>query len=492
MKAKHDQQTLRRLFEAMPPESIEAEMAVLGSILVEPECLGDVLALLPSGSDFSRPAHGAVFDAMREVYDRDGALDVVLLHELLRDRKTIDAVGGLDYIVQLASAMPSAANAVHYARKVADKSRVRRFIELAGDALYDAHHNADDIDDVINAHQTAVFALSIADDPTAKTPTLAQAMNDELEAISRQMDGDGVVGVPSGFVELDQLTGGFMPGEMIVIAARPSVGKSALMLNLATNMATTGKSVGMVSLEMTRQQLVHRMLASRATVDASRIRNGQLSKQEFQSLCVASADLREAKLLIDDTPGLNTTQLRARATRMKQRDAIDVLFIDYLQLLRGPSVKRENRQVEVSDISQCVKCIARELKIPVVILAQVNRSPAAEMRKPRSSDLRESGSIEQDADVVMLLHREDFMRKDDPDWLRENPDMHNVAELIVDKQRNGPTDTIRLTWNGIVTRFNNYTPARVGETATKPQQQQLQLAGAGADDEDDEVEGLPV
>lgn len=485
-----DPKLMARLFEGMPPHAIEAEMAVLGSILIEPGCIGDVLSLLPSGAEFFKPAHGSMFDAMREVYDHGGALDLVLLHDLLNDRKLVDAVGGLDYLVELANATPSAASVIHYAKIVAEKSRVRRFIGLAGDALYDAHHKADDIDEVINAHQTAVFALSIAGDPAAKAPTLAQAMTKELETISRQMDGDGVVGVPTGFAELDQLTGGFMPGEMIVIAARPSVGKSALMLNLAENMATKGVRVGMISLEMTRQQLIHRLLSARAVVDAARIRNGNLSKDEFHKLCAASGDLQEAKLFIDDTPGLNTTQLRARATRMKQTEDIGILFIDYLQLLRGPLAKRENRQVEVTDISHCVKVIARELKIPVVVLAQVNRGPATEMRQPRASDLRESGSIEQDADVVMLLHREDFMRKDDTDWLNANPEWINVAELIIDKQRNGPTATVRLSWHGTTTRFRDWTPERGdGARTTPPKQQQLQLAGAG---DDDDIGGLPI
>ena len=486
-----DPKLMARLFEGMPPHAIEAEMAVLGSILIEHGCLGDVLSLLPSGAEFFKPAHGVIFDAMREVYDHGGALDLVLLNDLLNDRNLVDAVGGLDYLVELASATPSANSVIHYAKIVAEKSRVRRFITLAGDALYDAHHKAEDIDDVINAHQTAVFALSIAGDPTAKAPTLAEAMTKELESISRQMDGEGVVGVPTGFEELDQLTGGFMPGEMIVVAARPSVGKSALMLNLAENMATRGVRVGVISLEMTRQQLIHRLLSSRAVVDAARIRNGNLSKQEFHKLCAASGELQEAKLFIDDTPSLNTTQLRARATRMRQDEGIGILFIDYLQLLRGPQAKRENRQVEVSDISQCVKAIARELQIPVVVLAQVNRSPATEMRQPRASDLRESGSIEQDADVVMLLHREDFMRKDDADWLRDNPEWINVAELIIDKQRNGPTATVRLSWHGTTTRFRDWTPERGdgSRIAPPPKQQQLQLAGTN---EDDDIEGLPV
>lgn len=454
-----DPRLLARLFESLPPHAIEAEMSLLGSILIEPQCLGDVIFVVKRGEDFFKPAHGAIFDAMVGLYDRHASLDIVQLHQMLLDRNLLEAVGGLDYLTQLALAVPSAANAQHYARLVREKAMVRQLIGAAGDILYDAHHSPEDARTILDQAESKIFNIALSVEQ-GTVESLATLVNEEVrryEAVERGQ----LTGLPSGFHHLDEMTTGFQKSEMLIIAARPSMGKTALALNMAESMATRGVRVGFFSLEMSKQQLVQRMLCARAEIESQKLRRGMLNKEEFRRLCVACGDLQETPVFVDDTPGLTLMQMRTKARRMVSKHSIQVVFVDYLQLL-STGKRTESRQVEVSEISRGVKAMARELNLPVICLSQLNRGPEDRVgNRPRMSDLRESGSLEQDADVVMLLHREDYYHKDDQDWVADNPDLVGVAELILTKQRNGPTGVVKMSWIAQSTRFKDYSDARV-------------------------------
>ena len=454
---RHDWRHLSRLFEKLPPHATEAEMSLLGSILIDAQVIGDVVMILRGGEDFYKPANGAIYDAMVELYNERSTLDIVQLHQLLVDRGTLDAVGGLDYLVELADAVPSASNVVHYARLVREKSKVRDLIAAAGDILYEAYHSPEDAQIILEQAEQKIFQIAQQADKTT-VESLGQLIQEAMEVISAN-EGRHVTGLETGFAEIDEITHGLQKGEMIIIAARPSMGKTALALNLSEAIALRGKPVGIFSLEMGRQQLVQRLLASRSGVNSQRLRRGMLNKDEHRSLIVACDELLEAPVFIDDTPGLTMLQLRAKSRRLAARHHVSVLIIDYLQLLTIGG-RPESRQVEVSEISRGIKAMARELEIPVVCLSQLNR--AAEQReghRPRMSDLRESGSIEQDADVVAMLHREEYYHQADPEWAEENPERVGLAELIIAKQRNGPTGTVKMTWVPECTRFRDYSSA---------------------------------
>ena len=455
--AARDWRHLATLFESLPPHAIEAEMSLLGSILIDPQVLGDVIFIVKKGEDFFKPANGAIFDAMVELYDKHSSLDIVQLNQLLVDRNALDAVGGLSYLVQLAEAVPSAANAAHYARLVREKAMVRQLIGAAGDILYEAYHSSDESQLILDRAESLIFNIAQQTE-TASAESLHELIKQTMERIEANL-GNELTGIPSGFRELDVMTTGLQAGEMVIIAARPSMGKTALALNMAENMAMRGHAVGVFSLEMGKQQLVQRLLCARSGIDSQRLRRNMLKDQEFRALMAACDELQQAPIYIDDTPGLSLLQLRTKARRLAAKHGIKALLIDYLQLMSAGG-RVESRQIEVSEISRGVKALARELHVPVICLSQLNR--AAESReghRPRMSDLRESGSIEQDADVVALLHREDYYYKDDPEWVENNPELLGVAELILTKQRNGPTGTIKLSWIAQSTRFRDYASA---------------------------------
>ncbi len=453
-----DWRQLAKLFESLPPHAIEAEMSLLGSILIDPQVIGDVIFIVKRGDDFFKPANGAIFDAMLELYDRHSTLDIVQLNQLLVDRNVLDAVGGLEYLVQLANSVPTAANALHYARLVREKANIRQLIAAAGEILYEAYNSPEEAQAILDRAESMIFQIAQQSEQT-QIEGLNDLIRQTMERIEANL-GQELTGIPTGFSELDSMTTGLQAGEMIIIAARPSMGKTALVLNMAENMAMRGYGVGIFSLEMGKQQLVQRLLCARSGIDSQRLRRNMLREAEFRALMAACDELQQAPIYIDDTPGLSLLQLRAKARRMAAKHKVRAILIDYLQLMSAGG-RVESRQIEVSEISRGVKAMARELNMPVICLSQLNR--AAESReghRPRMSDLRESGSIEQDADVIMLLHREDYYHKDDPEWLENNPDKVGVAELIVTKQRNGPTGTVPLTWVAASTRFRDYSPAR--------------------------------
>ncbi len=489
--------TLEKLFDRLPPHSLEAERSLLGSLLLEPVVLADVLSLVSTPEHFYSEAHGAIFKAIVDAYEQHRSGDVTLVSELLNAREQADSVGGVNYLVELAGMVPSARNAPKYARIVADKAKLRRLIDAAGQILYDAYHagrdESDDAATVIDAAEQQVFEIAQQEE-TNRPEKLAELLTEELDRIEAASVGKGVQGVPTGYADLDGMLNGLQPGEMVVIAARPSVGKTALAMNIAEQVAFGGVTpwqprkdkkhfvpVGFFSLEMSKQSLAQRLLSARSGVDGERLRKGDVRPPDWDRLNDAAGELSEVPLYVDDTPGLTILQLRAKARRMADRFGIKAVFIDYLQLLTAPAAARESRQVEVSAISRQIKSLARELKLPIVCLAQLNRGveQRGERSRPRMSDLRESGSIEQDADVVILLHREAYSHRGEPEWdptspefNEENRDKLDLAELIIAKQRNGPTGTVRLTWDDTTTRFKSRDDWHAGDPHPAPTRSQ--------------------
>jgi replicative DNA helicase len=462
----------KELFDKQPPVSPEAEMSLLGSMILDPNVVPDVLGLIKNENDFYAQKHAHIYKAVVDVYDQRHSGDLVQIVDMLRDRGVLEQVGGPQYLAELAEAVPTAVNAPHFARIVADKAKLRRLIDAAGQILYDAYHAADlgpeGSREVLDSAEMRVF--EIAQEQHGSDPTgLAELLDIELKRIE-QMDFEGgaLSGVASGFAEMDEMLRGLQPGEMLILAARPSMGKTALALNLCEQIARGGVCppmpakgrvpVGLFSLEMSKNAIVQRLLSARSGVSSQMMRGGhKIPDQALRDLIFAAEELKHEPIYIDDTPSLTVLNLRARARRMVAQHGVKVIMIDYLQLMSAPGAARESRQVEVSTISRGVKSLARELNIPVVCLSQLNRaSESREGNRPRMSDLRESGSIEQDADVIMLLHREEYYHIQDEDWKMENPDKVGLAEVIVAKQRNGPTGVIKLSWDNRTTRFKNY------------------------------------
>jgi replicative DNA helicase len=464
-------ESFAKLYERPLPYALEAEMALLGSMILDPRVVPDVMSIVGDINDFYDEGHGAIYQALVDVYDRVPDADLVAILDVLRDRAQLDQVGGPEYLSKLATETPSAAGALRYAKIVADKAKLRRLIDAADTIIYNAlnagDYGVDGAREIIDAAETMVFEIA-QEDQKADPQMLADLLQIELDRIA-QAEGKGITGLPTGFTDLDKLLSGLQPSEMIIIAARPSMGKTALMLNIAEQVARGGRTpedpprgphapVGIFSLEMSKGSLVQRMLSAFSQVDSHKMRTGHLSQSEMVALKDHAEGLAETPILIDDTPGLTLLALRARARRMVAQHGVKILMIDYLQLLSAPGAAgRDGRQVEVSAISRGLKALARELNVPLIVLSQLNRaSEQREGNRPRMSDLRESGSIEQDADVVVLLHREDYYHLQDPDWKDHNPDRVNVAELIIAKQRNGPTGTVDLTWDNRTTRFKNH------------------------------------
>jgi len=464
--------SIKPLFDRQPPQSLEAEMSLLGSIILDPGVIPDVISLLKGPEDFYKESHAQVYRAVLDIYDQRNTGDLVQIVDLLRDRNVLDQIGGPTYLVELANSVPTAVNAPHFARIVAEKAKLRRLIDAAGQILYDAYHvgelGPDGAREVLDKAEMSVFEIA-QESSSADPQSLADLLQIEIDRIMvAERDGWPMTGVKSGYADLDELLRGFQPGELIILAARPSMGKTALSLNLAEQIAMGGSAVlgapvsnsvpvGFFSLEMSKNAIVQRLISARSGVSSQQLRGGQsISKMDLDRLGQAADDLKHAPVYIDDMPSLTVLNLRARARRMVAQYGVKVIMIDYLQLMTAPGAARESRQVEVSTISRGVKALARELNIPVICLAQLNR--ASEQRdgnRPRMADLRESGSIEQDADVILLLHREDYYHVQDEEWKMENPDKVGTAEIIVAKQRNGPTDIVKLKWDSKTTRFKN-------------------------------------
>ncbi|MBN1795275.1 MAG: replicative DNA helicase [Sedimentisphaerales bacterium] len=442
----------------MVPESLSAEAAVLGSMIVDPECIGEVIEYLGASATgaFYRIENQMIFDCMVHLYEQNKGqgIDAVLLRDELTKRKQLEAVGNVEYIGKVVESVPSSANVIYYTKIIKDKQLLRELIAAASEILDSAHDVTGETDEKLDSAEQKIFAITnkkITGASTAIRDLVIQA----YEMIERRQ-GSHVTGLATGFFELDELTCGLQNGEMIIIAGRPSMGKTSLALNVAEHIAVIEqRPVAIFSLEMGKQQLAERFLCSNSEIDSQLVRKGMLSTEHYQQLVKSCGILSESPIFIDDSAGITPLELRAKARRLKARYDIKCILIDYLQLMSLGVGRIESRQQEITTISRYIKAMARELDIPVVVLSQLNRSPEGrEGHRPRMSDLRESGSIEQDADVVMLLHREDYYHRGQDDYQETNS-----AEVIIAKQRNGPTGNVQLSFMEKYTRFKNLSHA---------------------------------
>ncbi len=444
------------LIDRVPPHDLAAEAGVLGSMIIDPQAIGPVCMFLQSAEMFFKEENQIIFRVLSELYSSNTPVDAMILHSTLKTKNLLEAVGGLDYVKELANAVPTSAHAEYYAAIVKEKAMLRNLISACTRTLRDCYESGDPAATVLDRGEAMIFEIAQQKVSNQAVP-LTDVLHETFEMLERQT-GEHLSGVASGFIELDNLTSGLQKGEMIIIAARPSVGKTSFAMNIIEHVGIDLKRpCAVFSLEMSKQQLAQRMLCSRSGVDSHKLRRGLLAKQDRDRLGYAVGELSEGKIFIDDTPGLTLMDLRTKARRLKLQYGIEILALDYLQLMEAPG-RSDNRQQEIATISRGVKALARELAIPVLCLSQLNRASESEQRLPRTSDLRESGSIEQDADVVMLLHREAVMHRGDQEWADANPDKINEAQVIIAKQRNGPCDTVKLTFLGPQTRFVNYNP----------------------------------
>ncbi len=450
--ANNMESTDTNLLQRIPPQSLEAEMSLLGSMVLDKDCIGEIIPIVRADR-FYRHDHQLIFDALISLYEQNKPVDLVLLRDELRQRGQLEEVGGVESLVRLVDSVPSAANAVYYAQIVRDKYLLRSLISAASELTIQAFEGRGEVSEIMDHAEQRIFEVTQQKIVGHALP-MREIMTKTFEMIDKRSGNASVVtGLPTGYMELDELTSGLQPGEMIVVAARPSMGKTALGLNIAEHIGADNHiPVAIFSLEMGSQQLAERMLCGRGHIDSHRLRQGILTESEYEKLCMTSGPLSEAPIYVDDTPSLTPLELRAKARRLKLQYDIQGVVIDYLQLMHVPGA--ESRQLEVGIISRHLKALARELSVPVVVMSQLNRSPEGrEGHRPRMSDLRESGNIEQDADVVMLLHREDYYHNE-PDY-----EQSNMAEVIVAKQRNGPTGTIQLMWHKQWTRFETLSHA---------------------------------
>ncbi len=437
------------ILEKVPPQNLEAEMSVLGSMIMEEEAIAQAIEFLAEES-FYHAAHRHIFSAILDLYDKGIAVDLITLTEQLRKPGNLEKVGGAAYLTSLINSVPTAANVEYYARIVQEKAILRGLINTATKIVTESYKDQQEVDLFLDKVESLIFNISqrrIRQDFVH----LSELIHDSIElAETLTQRKQLVTGVPTGFTDFDALTSGLQPSDLIVIAGRPSMGKSALAVNIALHAGVEKKiPVAFFSMEMSKEQLVQRMLCSEARVDAHKLRTGFLKSQAFTHLTNAAGRLAESPVFIDDSPGISSLEVRAKARRLKSKENIGLIIIDYLQLMQG-RLRTENRQQEISEISRSLKSLARELSVPVIALSQLSRAvESREPPRPRLADLRESGAIEQDADLVAFLYREEYYKK-------ETDENRGIAELNIAKQRNGPVQTIKLTFSKQYTRFDTY------------------------------------
>ena len=428
------------------PFNIEAEISVLGSMLLDNEAINLVTEILRT-DNFYKTSHQHIFDTIVNIYNKNNAVDLVILKDELKKQSLLEKVGGAEYLMELEESVPLASNVEYYAKIVREKTIKRDLITATAKIQQEAYNDSLESEELLDVAEKEIFDITQRkfSSPTIK---LFNILHDTFDHISNLHDREGrLTGISTGYYDLNDITSGLQKSELIVIAARPSMGKSSLVLNIAEHAGTKEKKPTLIfSMEMSAQQVAQNMLCSTAKIDAHLLRTGKLDDNQFSNLSLAMGDLSESEIFIDDTPGLGLLELRAKARRLKLQHNIQMIIVDYLQLMEGR--KAENRQQEISGISRGLKALARELEVPVIAVSQLNRSvETREGHTPRMSDLRESGSIEQDADVIILLHREDYY---DP---TKRP---GEVDLNIAKQRNGPTGKVKLTFRREILRFENY------------------------------------
>jgi replicative DNA helicase len=429
------------------PQNLEAEQSVLGSMLIDKNAIAQAGEAL-KGDDFYRESHKVIFNAIIELFQRDIPIDMVTIIEHLRASDKLEKSGGITYITEISESVPSTAHLQSYIKIVEEKSMLRKLIKASTEIIEDSYKRQDEVEGVLDSAQKRIF--DIAD---KKNSSEYEALGSVLERgfleIERLFINKGsLTGVPSGFSDLDAKTSGFQKGDMVLVAARPSMGKTTFSLNLCENAALrAGKSIVIFSLEMPKEQLAYKLLCSQANVDMTRLRTGNLDEKDWENIARAAGPLSSAKIFIDDTAGITVMDMRSKCRKIKLEHGIDMIMIDYLQLMSGSSGS-ESRQQEVSEISRSIKALAKEMKCPVIALSQLSRAPEQRAdHRPMLSDLRESGSIEQDADIVMFLYRDEYYNKETED--------KNVAEVIIAKHRNGEVGTVKLAFIGQLSKFGN-------------------------------------
>ena len=435
--------------ERVPPQDLDAEMALLGSMMMSREAIGEVIPIIGREESpwFYLPVHQKLFEVLVDLYDDPTkAIDLIIVSDELKRRGLIEFVGGQEYMVQLAESFAEWTNAEHYARIVRDKGMLRDLIRCAGEIADEAYSGVEEAKDILDLAEQKILSST-----ERRVSGHTVEIREVVKRLSRQLEtkeGGRYTGLVTGFTQLDDHMSGLQPGDLIIVAGRPSMGKTALGLTMAQHLALVERQpVVFFSMEMSNDQLAHRLVCSHSGIDSQRLRRRMLQDQEIRQLLEACASFEDAPLFIDDTPGMTAIELLSKARRLKQMVDVQSVFVDYLQLMHTP--RAESRQVEIAGISRALKGLARELNIPVVAMAQLNRMPEGRQdKRPLMSDLRESGAIEQDADVVLLIHREEYYKPEDDS-------VKGMAELIIAKQRNGPTGTVKLSFSKKFTRFAN-------------------------------------
>ena len=433
----------------IPPQNVEAEESILSAILIDNHALLDVLEIL-AAEDFYKTAHQMIYAAMMELFDRNEPVDLITLSNHLKESNQIEKIGGASYLAELVDSVPMAVNARHYAEIVHGKASLRRLIEKANIITKRCFEDQGSVDEVVDFAESAIFEVS-EDRGNQSYYPLSKMIEDNIDALEeRQGNRSLITGVPTGFTQFDHKTSGLQNSDLIIVAARPGMGKTAFALNIARN-AALGPDipVAIFSLEMSREQLSMRMLSSEARLDSTRLRSGFISQDHWLQITEAAGTLSNAPVFIDDSPTLTAMEVRAKARRLKLDKKIGLVIVDYLQLMQGRR-SAERRDIEISEISRSLKALAKELNIPVLALSQLNRMLEQRSdKRPQLSDLRESGALEQDADVVAFIYRDEVYNKD------ENNPNRGKAEIIIAKQRNGPIGTVPLVFLGSYTRFEN-------------------------------------
>ncbi|MCM6881258.1 replicative DNA helicase [Enterococcus italicus] len=442
--------------DRIPPQDIEAEQAVLGAIFLDNDTIIDAMEILEPRA-FYRRAHQIIFQAMIQLNDRNEAIDVITLKAELESIQSLEDIGGILYLTELSQASPSAASISYYAKIVDDKAVLRNLIHTANQIVTKGFEQGEDVQSIVDDAERSILEVTEKRNSSG-FKSIADVLNTAIENIDQlAQQGEAITGLPTGYQALDKMTAGLHQEELIIIAARPAVGKTAFALNIAQNIGTkTDQSVAIFSLEMGAESLVNRMLCAEGSIQAGNLRTGQLTDEEWRSLIVAMGSLSRANIYIDDTPGIKISEIRARCRKLAQEKGnLGLILIDYLQLIEGTG--RESRQQEVSEISRQLKKLAKELKVPVIALSQLSRGVEQRQdKRPVLSDIRESGSIEQDADIVAFLYREDYYeREGDQDEDHEEKEVNNKVEVIIEKNRSGARGTVELLFIKEYNKFSS-------------------------------------